>query len=310
VAEKILIADDDADIIRFVEVNLLLEGFEVLTATDGREAFETAIKEVPELVLLDVMMPKMDGYEVCQRLRADGRTRNIGIIMLTAKTLSADRVVGLTAGADDYIGKPFDPIELVARVKAQLRRARDLRAVSPLTGLPGNTQIEQEIQRRLAAGESVSVIYADLDNFKAYNDRYGYLRGDEAIVRTARVLQQAFNQCEGCFLGHIGGDDFVCVGSPATLDEIEEQCRQIVASFDSQARSLYETNDAEAGFIEVHDRRGNIVRYPLITISIGVAHNLLHPVADHHQLVEIATEMKNYAKRSDRSGYAIDRRSE
>jgi DNA-binding response OmpR family regulator len=134
--DVVLVADDDEDIVRFVEVNLLLEGFEVVTAGDGEEALQVATESLPDLILLDVMMPRLDGFEVCKRLRDDSRTKHISVIMLTAKSLSADKVVGLTAGADDYIIKPFDPIELVARVKSSLRRARDLSAVNPLTDLP------------------------------------------------------------------------------------------------------------------------------------------------------------------------------
>src|SRR6266545_1340055 len=126
----VLIADDDRDIVRFVEVNLRLEGFQVVTAHDGEDALGKAFDLQPNLILLDVMMPRMDGYEVCTRLRADGRTAHIPVL-------------GLTAGADDYIIKPFDPMELVARVKTTLRRASEMRALSPLTGLPGNHRIEQ-----------------------------------------------------------------------------------------------------------------------------------------------------------------------
>src|SRR5919198_1870207 len=127
--DMVLIADDDRDIVRFVEVNL-----------------------------------RLDGYEVCTRLRADGRTAHIPVIMLTAKSLSADKVLGLTAGADDYIIKPFDPMELIARVKTTLRRASEMRSLSPLTGLPGNTRIEQEIQARVDRNLPMAVAYADLDN--------------------------------------------------------------------------------------------------------------------------------------------------
>src|SRR5687767_7302630 len=131
--EVVLVADDDEDIVQFVEVNLRLEGFDVISATDGEQALKAAYDTMPDLVLLDVMMPRVDGFEVCQRLRSDSRTRNISVIMLTAKSLSADKVVGLTSGADDYIIKPFDPVELVARVKSALRRSREMRAVNPLT---------------------------------------------------------------------------------------------------------------------------------------------------------------------------------
>jgi len=191
VDDMVLIADDDRDIVRFVEVNLRLEGFEVITAHDGEDALAKALELQPNLILLDVMMPLMDGFEVCTRLRDDGRSAHIPVIMLTAKSLSADKVLGLTAGADDYIIKPFDPMELIARVKTTLRRASEMRSLSPLTGLPGNNRIEHEISHRMELGMPVAVAYADLDNFKSYNDRYGFLRGDEVISLFAQVLRRA-----------------------------------------------------------------------------------------------------------------------
>src|SRR5687768_6052052 len=150
-----------------------------------------AYERMPDLVLLDVMMPKVNGYEVCQRLRADTRTKNISIIMLTVKTLSADKVVGLTAGADDYMIKPFDPVELSARVKTVLRRSKEMRAINPLTQLPGNVQIQDEVNKNLALAQPFAMLHIDLDNFKAFNDHYGFLRGDEAIKLLARCAGEA-----------------------------------------------------------------------------------------------------------------------
>src|ERR687888_514213 len=188
--DMVLIADDDRDIVRFVEVNL-----------------------------------RLDGYEVCTRLRADGRTAHIPVLMLTARSLSADKVLGLTAGADDYIIKPFDPMELIARVKTTLRRASEMRSLSPLTGLPGNNRIEQEIQHRMERGTAVAVAYADLDNFKSYNDRYGFLRGDEVISLFAQVLRRAAQESAGPagFVGHIGGDDFVVILPPDAAERFADR---------------------------------------------------------------------------------------
>src|SRR5437899_8805177 len=146
-AETVLVVDDDPDVARFVEVNLRSAGYDVAVASNGEEALERAVELRPDLVLLDVMMPKLDGFEVAQRLRRDPRTSSSSIIMLTAKALSSDKVLGLSSGADDYIIKPFDPVELLARVKGTLRPARSVRARWPLTGLPGNIRIQEEIRR-------------------------------------------------------------------------------------------------------------------------------------------------------------------
>src|SRR5438874_8014422 len=145
--ESVLVVDDDPDVARFVEVNLRSAGYDVTVASDGEEALERAVELRPDLVLLDIMMPKLDGFEVAERLRRDARTSSCSIIMLSAKGLSSDKVLGLASGADDYIIKPFDGSELLARVKRTLRRSREMRAVSPLTGLPGNMRVQEEILR-------------------------------------------------------------------------------------------------------------------------------------------------------------------
>ena len=303
--DTILVADDDPAILRLVEVNLKLDGFDVITADDGEEALRLATERLPALVLLDVMMPKLDGYEVCERIRADGRTRQMNVIMLTAKSLSADKIVGLTAGADDYVLKPFDPAELVARVRSTLRRSREMRAISPLTGLPGNIQIEDEIRRRHAAGQPIAVCYADIDNFKGYNDRYGFLAGDRALSYTAGVLRQVVEDIPGSFLGHVGGDDFVMVMDG---DDADAACQRAAELFDKGAFELYEPEDAARGYIEVADRRSRLMRYPLVTLSIGVGLNH-DDVRDYREIVDSATEMKSFAKRQAGSVYAIDRRT-
>src|SRR5437773_4230924 len=223
--ETILVVDDDPDIARFVEVNLRSAGYDVSVAGDGEEAIDKAMDLRPDLVLLDVMMPRIDGFEVAQRLRKNPQTANTSIIMLTAKALSADKVTGLQSGADDYIIKPFDPIELLARVKGTLRRAKEMRNLSPLTGLPGNIRIQEEIERQVREGHPFAVLYCDLDNFKAYNDQKGFVRGDRLIQATARIIQDAVIESdpgEG-FVGHVGGDDFVAVVDPDVGERIAQR---------------------------------------------------------------------------------------
>lgn len=303
--DAILVADDDQDILRFVELNLRLEGFDIFTAPDGEHALELARQKVPAMVILDVMMPKMDGYEVCQALRNDGRTSHICIIMLTARSMSADKVLGLTAGADGYISKPFDPMELVARVKATLRRTREMRAVSPLTGLPGNVQIENEMRRRFNEGKAYAVLWLDLDNFKAFNDRYGFSRGDDAINYLADTLREITGEIPDAFLGHIGGDDFVVI---TNADDAEVACNALVERFDGHVRALYDREDALAATISVKDRLGNLIEFPLLSVSIGAATNEHRVIIDHRELVQTATEMKEFAKQKPGSVYAIDRR--
>ncbi|MEA2453550.1 MAG: hypothetical protein QOG04_2260 [Actinomycetota bacterium] len=306
--ELILVADDDEDIVRFVEVNLRLEGFEVATAPDGEQALQSAYDLMPDLMLLDVMMPRLDGFEVCQRLRSDPRTKNMSVIMLTAKSLSADKVVGLTAGADDYMIKPFDPVELVARVKSALRRSREMRAINPLTQLPGNVQIQEEVAGRVSAGTPFALMYIDLNDFKAYNDFYGFARGDEVIKLLAKCAGSSVQESAGAegFLGHIGGDDFVAIVDPT---KAETAAQAIIDCWDQEIPRLYDESDVGRGYIEVADRRKEMHKFPLTTVSVGIATNISRPIRSHWEASEIATEMKTFAKSQGKSAFAIDRRT-
>jgi len=307
-AESVLVVDDDPDVARFVEVNLRSAGYDVAVASDGEEALRRALELRPDLVLLDVMMPKLDGFEVAQRLRGDARTSSTSIIMLTAKALSSDKVLGLSAGADDYIIKPFDPMELLARVKGTLRRASEMRALSPLTGLPGNIKIQDEIQRRVAQDVPFALLYADLDHFKAYNDYYGFVRGDKAIQALARLCTEVVRAIGGPegFVGHVGGDDFLIIVMPHAAEEVAATlCRR----FDEDARTLYDPIDVELGGIEVRDRQDNLKRFPCLTLSIGIATTRIRRFYHHGEAVHVATEMKQVAKRSVGSSYAADRRA-
>ena len=307
--DTVLVVDDDPDIARFIEVNLRTHGFDVHMASDGVEALDRATELRPDLVLVDVMMPRMDGFQVVDRLRSDPRTANTSIIMLTAKALTADKVLGITAGADDYIIKPFDPIELVARVKGALRRAREMRAISPLTGLPGNARIQDEIEVRIESGEPFALLYTDLDHFKAFNDHYGFLRGDDALRAVAHGIQDLALELGGSrvFVGHLGGDDFVLI---APLEMAEDLCEAMIERCAEIIGGLYDPEDREHGYIEVQNRQGRLERFPLLSVSIGVASTERRSFTHPGELVSVATELKEFAKRTPGSIYLFDRRSE
>jgi diguanylate cyclase (GGDEF)-like protein len=305
----VLVVDDDFDVATFIEANLRIEGFDVLVAHDGAEALEMINNQLPDLALLDVMMPKLDGIEVVRRLRSAAATASLPVIMLTARSLASDKVIGLTAGADDYLVKPFDTLELVARVRSTLRRNADMRAVSPLTGLPGNHRINEEIELRNAAGTGFAVCHVDLDNFKAFNDRYGWLRGDDVIEFMASTLKYAAAEAGNPppFVGHVGGDDFVVICTP---DQVEQFCRTTVERFDAGVIALHEPADVERGFLSVVDRQGHERYYPLTSVSIGVATSERRHYTDHRDVVAVASEMKTVAKGRAGSAVAIDRRAD
>ena len=310
-SDVVLIVDDDADIRMFLALTLELNGFDTVEASDGEEGLAKAVAHAPSVILMDVMMPRIDGIEAIRRLRADGRVSHIPVIILTARAQVIDKVEGLTTGADDYITKPFDPEELIARVRATLRRAQQMRTVSPLTGLPGNTRIEQELRRRVDAQQPFALLYADLNQFKEYNDHYGFMRGDEVLRRLAEVIMEVVGELGDAetFVGHIGGDDFVVLTG---LERYEEIAHQICARFDATVGTHYDPEDRKRGYIEVLDRQGVVRRFAPVSVSIGIATNEQRSFAHASQPVGVATEMKTFAKQACEgpSNWAVDRRTD
>ena len=305
--ESILIVEDEEDIAALLAMNLAAEGYDTHMSARGDSAFEDAVRIRPDLVLLDLMLPGVDGVEVCRRLRRDPRTASTSIIILTARSLTDDHVLGLEAGADDYVDKPFELDELLARVRRSMRRANQLRHTSPLTGLPGNFEIEARLDDMIVEGRSFALLHIDLDGFKAYNDHYGFVRGDRAITLTCRVIEEAVsNGCgPGAFIGHVGGDDFVVV---CDVEDAEPLAEQIVSGFDKLVPELYDPSDREAGFIELVDRAGTLRRHPLLSISIGVATSASRRFGSSAEVAAVASELKGFAKAVPGSAWRIDRR--
>src|ERR687891_656169 len=278
---KILVADGDPELLGAIEAALRTEGHEVVTATTGWETLRVAREQLPWLIIVDATMPDVSGYEICRRLRSDWHFAARSIILLASDS-PKQRSLGLAAGADDFVLKPLDLVELADRVRLTQRRLAEMRSSSPLTGLPGNVYIQRELERRVAAGGLVALLYVDLDHFKAYNDHYG-------------------------FLGHVGGDDFVIL---ARADEAERIAQDVISGFETIVTDLYEPEDAVRGWFEVTDRRGNKRRQGLLTISTGVATSLGRTIEDHRRLVDLASEMKEFAKSRLGNYVAVDRRSE
>jgi diguanylate cyclase (GGDEF)-like protein len=304
----LLVADDDVDIARFIEVNLRLEGYEVVLAHDGEEALKLIERRQPALAIVDWMMPRIDGLELTRMVRANPITAAMPIILLTARGMTADKVLGLTAGSDDYLVKPFDTLELVARVRSTLRRNQEYREVSPLTGLPGNTRILREIAERVRSGIDYAVCYMDIDRFKSVNDAYGFARGDEFIAALARSLHRAVVAVgqPPAFIGHIGGDDFVVICHP---DQVRQLTEATVVDFEAAADALYNPADAERGHIVLNNRNGEPRHANLVTLSIGVALSTTRNYSDPREVVATASDMKTVAKKYPGSYVAFERRT-
>ncbi|MBU1148157.1 MAG: response regulator [Candidatus Omnitrophica bacterium] len=306
-AKKILIVDDDLDILDVLRITLEAEGYEVMEGHNGQEALDIIKKQSPGLLIIDFKMPKMCGDEVCRIIKQDILAQHMPIIMLTGKGEVTDKVHGINAGADDYMVKPFEPQELAARVKMVLRRsARDLDA-NPLTKLPGNVSILNEIQGRIDRKEAFAVCYIDLDKFKAFNDKYGFRRGDDVIKNTGKILINSVQE-KGTpqdFIGHIGGDDFVVVTMPEKIDAL---CKNIIGKFDLMIPELYSKEDKEAGYVVAKDRQGKVKKISLISISIGVVYNKKKRIKHVAEVGEIGAELKEYAKSIKGSTYVTERR--
>ncbi len=294
-SSTILIAEDDAGIRSVLRMLLETHGFSVVEAVDGQDALDKVHEMMPDLVLLDVMMPRLDGHEVCARLRDSFTTRHIPIVMLTARAEPKDKVLGLKGGANDYVTKPYNNEELLQRVRNTLDWSRQQRAASPLTGLPGNHSINDEIRRRLSTGTSFALLQIDIDHFKAFNDYYGYARGDQAIQLLARILTEAVADHGGPegFVGHIGGDDFVVLTSPKFAEALGEE---ILEWFRSATHDLYDRVDRERGFVEVLSRRHILERVPLMSLTIAMVSTDRVPVTHLAELIDIAQELKAHGK--------------
>jgi len=307
-SDRILVIDDDPDVLGFVKRSLEAEGFETRTAGDGAGGLAAAVAAPPDLVLLDLSLPDSDGYAVLKALQAGAATAHVPVVLLTVANTVEDLVRGLDAGADDYVTKPFAIEELIARVGSVLRRSKSLRELSPLTGLPGNFRIAEVLQSRVALGQPLAVVHADLDNFKAFNDHYGFMRGDNVIKFTANTLVEAAVHIgdPSAFVGHVGGDDFIMAMEPSVAERF---CKEVIGRFDDGILDFYDPHDALRGTVEVIDRRGERHAFPIVSISLGVATNLRRSFASEWEASAVASEMKEHAKSEAGSSYRVDRRA-
>jgi DNA-binding response OmpR family regulator len=224
--KKVVVVEDEDAVAHLIEASLGDAGYLCLRARDGEEAMQTAAREDPDLLILDILMPKMDGLEVVKRLKADPVQSKIPVLMLTALGSVDDRVRGLGAGADDYLSKPFDVRELLARAQALVRHNRRERDRSATTGLPGPDSLDQTIRDLLEDGEPFALLFIELGHFDKFVAEQGWLRGQVAIQDVAAGLKAACDITPGASLMHVGGDDFVALASEATSESLANAVRQ------------------------------------------------------------------------------------
>jgi len=310
---RILVIEDEPRL-RFILERQLKEAkdarYEVRTAEDGIKGLAEVLREPPELILLDVMMPGMDGFEVCRRLKSNPLTSRIPIIFLTAKSTVDDRLRGLELYADDYLTKPWEQQELLFRVRNQLKTRRAQLSSNALTGLPGNVLIETELTRRISGGEKFAFLHLDLDAFKAFNDYYGYARGDALIRFTAALLQEQVLRlgAEGDFVGHIGGDDFVIITVPQRAQTIAEAVKD---QFDARVPEQYDPKDREKRQITVlSSRQGGYRDFDILSITILIVTNVGVDIQHSAQVSDTAKDLKKLGKAIKGSTVVFDRRSD
>ncbi len=275
---------------------------------DSRK-IDVVLKNIPSLIIINEDTLDEDILEVCKRIRANEDNSITPTIVISSNIKKQHRVEVLRECVEHYIKVPIDEEYLYYTVCNIIRLLYVNRRVSPLTGLPGNVQIQAEMKKRLLNNEGFVMLYLDLDNFKAYNDVYGFLNGDEIIKFTAKTI---VNNVEGLtkgegFVGHIGGDDFVAIVS---IDEdYEKICQNIIAEFDNGVSKFFNDEDLEKGYLEVPNRRGIIEEFPLTSISIGVVVADQNRFANVLEIGEVGAQVKHLAKTTIGSAYSIDRRS-
>jgi len=305
VSKRVLVADDDDATRRLILEAVTDAGYECVPARDGVEALRLARASPPDAIVLDAVMPYASGDEVYHALRGELATRYVPVIFVSGQGTTQQKARRLRDGADDYVTKPFDVDELVARITNAMRRSAELRALNPLSGLPGNVAISAALSDALAKGGG-ACLYCDLDRFKDFNDHYGFARGDDLIVLLARLLISIAERLgPEAFLGHVGGDDFVLV---VPEDIAEDMAQIIVSEFDAVAPAVYDREDRERGYIVSADRQGIDRRRPLVSVSLGVVPVTRDRFVDAIAVSRAATEVKEIAKRRPGSSWAIDRR--
>lgn len=271
------------------------------------EKLETALKNIPSLIIINEDSIKMDAIEMCKKIQQDEDNSITPIIVLSSIKEHDHRLNMLKLGVADYIKHPIDEGYLYYTIKNILKLIYINRRVSPLTGLPGNVQIQAEMKKRFSSKETFAIMYVDLDNFKAYNDVYGFLKGDEIIKFTAKTILKNVHteEYEDSFVGHIGGDDFVAIVSETDYDKI---CQNIIADFDGNVLKYFTEADAEKGYIEVANRKGIIEQFPLTSISVAVVEVEKGRFANVLEIGEAGASVKHLAKTIQGSTYVIDRR--
>ena len=287
---RILIVEDDLDIASLLQICFTSQGYDVSIAANGNDTIIACSRQLPSVIILDINLPDIDGYEVCRLLRGNLRTSHIPIIFLTQKDRRGDRIAGLELGADDYVTKPFDFEELKLRVQNALRRASYENLTNPVTGFPSGRLIEEQL-RLLLPRDSWAVLYVGINHLQGFNDAYGFVAGDD-VIRFAGILLGEVVDGLGSpndFVGHIGGSDFIVITVP---DRAQPMRQTLISRFDAEVASFYSFRDRERGYVLIEDVTGREVEVTLATMVVGLITDEAGPFADIREITEVAAEAR------------------
>jgi PleD family two-component response regulator len=285
---RLLIVEDDVDINTMLRIFFTSQGYEVDSAFRGSEALDRTRQVMPHLIVLDIMLPDIDGYEVCRNLRKNARTSHIPVIFLTQKDERSDKLKGLELGADNYITKPFDIEELKLYVQNSLARAERESLTDPQSGLPAGRLIEDQL-RRIIRLKDWAFLDIKINNFDSFKDVYGFIAANDVLRFSAMLLGEVVDKSgtAGDFIGHAGGENFVIITSSEDYQKI---IQVIKTRFASEVQTHYNFMDRQQGFILAPDASGKMEKTPLMTISIGVVSPQTHTFADIREITELAAE--------------------
>jgi len=304
--QDIYVIDDKKELIN--TLNKLFSGMQQYRFINVKaEELELALKNIPALIIVDEDNTNVDVIDICNTIRSNDDNNITPVAVVSSIIDKAHRVEILKTSVQYYIKKPIDEQYLFYTVKNIIDLLYTNRKVSPLTGLPGNVQIQAEMKKRLLNKEVFAILYIDLDNFKAYNDVYGFSNGDEIIKFTAKVISKYVHNIEKSdnFVGHIGGDDFVAIVSKTDYDKI---CQEIILEFDSGVENFYSMEDLERGYVEIENRRGIIEQFPITTISVAVVEVDASIYKSPLEIGEVGAQVKHRAKSIMGSAYVINKR--
>lgn len=291
---RILVVEDDFDISGMLQLYFKNQGYEVYVAPRGGVALEMTRQNMPNVIVLDIMLPDIDGYEVCRQLRTNLRTSHIPIIFLTQKDERNDKIQGLELGADDYITKPFDLEELRLRVRNTLKSAEVASLTSPSTGLASGRLIEQQL-RELMHKQDWGVLYIGINGLGAFNEVYGFVAGEEVLRFTGMLLNDVIDEMGTAddFIGHIGGDNFIII----TRKELVNPLRtEIARRFDENVGTHYDFMTRMQGYLVIKDDDGKEEHVPLMTLQIGALTVEDGPFTDIREITEAAAEVRRQAR--------------